>query len=189
MKFFTPEFYEAQYENDDLELEALCKTYEEALRHLGTLSLPEDILAIADPFYVDDALVASVRQSDHPAALRLVLRRGHLQIGYSDLDLAYESPEVEDESLRGLLRIADNAKSNIRYGMTDAYCHEVDIDSEGRLVHSIIFHGVPGEPPTVFTAKCQRIEVAEQPRPGRTLPAFRQRYRIARLNASSSGHP
>lgn len=189
MKFFTPEFYFAQYNDDQASLEALRKTYDDAHWHILTLSLPEEILAIADPFYVDDALVASVRQSDDPVGLELVLRRGNLQIGYSDLALKYETPEVDDESLQGLLRVANNARSEVRYGMTDAYCHEIDLDSEGRLVHSILFHSPPGEPPTIFTVKCSNLKVAERLRSGRSLPPFRRRYRIARFNASSVSIP
>lgn len=118
--------------------------------------------------------------------LRLALRCGNLQIGYFDAVFTYEAPEVDDLSLRGLLTAADNAKTQRIYGMTDAWCHEIDMDVERRVIHTILFHnGRENEAPIVFTAKCRKLSVVELDRPSRRLPAFKYRYRIMRFNASS----
>lgn len=189
MRFFTREFYQKKYHGDELELEALKDTYADAAKHLENLNLAPELKAIADPFYVDDALIARVRQGDYPPKLSVELRRGNLQIGYSDLAFDYVSPEVDDASLSALYQVADRTKSARRHYGMDAYCQEFDIEPDGRVVHSIIFHGDSESGPFVVTVRCQSLKVRERPQDDRDLPPFRERYRIERLNASSVTSP
>ncbi len=153
--------------------------------HVRTLDLPNDVREIAHAFFVNDALIARLRQSDEPNNLELTLRCGDLQIGYFDLHLSYANPGIEDEDLRRLLLVASNARSDTRYGMTDAWGHEFHVLPDGCLEHTITFHG-PGEDPILVTVRCSDVRVELVPRPARRLPPYPHRYRVQRFSASSS---
>lgn len=176
LKFFTRELYDAAYRADRWEeVTAANDAYGERLTRVGPL-LGSEVFAVADPFFVADALIAKVRQSDSPAQLQVVLRCGDIRAGYFDLGLTYHDPDITDDDLRALANVAAHVRGSRNYGMMDAWCHEVDLLPDGRIEHHLTFHG-----PTEVNIRCSSLTVVREDRANRLLPPYPQRSRIARL--------
>ncbi len=184
MKFFTSDIYKA-LEDLDTEVQGLDRLKEADRKYKARLSqvretFPPALSAVADAWAVDDALIAKLRQSDDPATLELVLRCGNLQIGYFDLDFTYDSPEVSDEHLRALIKVASNIRGNCLFDGWDAWVHEVDRLSDGRIEHRIYFHKGGW-----VAIRCRDLQVVRTEKLDRRLPPYPNRYRVARFSASS----
>lgn len=179
MRFFTQDVAIAEEEYAQL-AGAARAGYE---KHLTEIELPPEVREVAEMHLVDDGLVSRLRQSDNPALLELHLRCGWDGPGYFDLCLTYFSPEITDEDLTTLTIVAENARSSVQYGMTDAWVHEFDLCPDGRLRHSIGFHWPTGM--IGIEIVCREIAVERVPRDSRNLPPYEERFRVERFGASS----
>jgi len=174
MKFFSPEACDTFDE-----VGAFRPAYEAYRRHLEGLRgvLPEEVLQLAEPSGMENALVVQVDHDRQTRRLRLVLRCGHLEMGYSNLVLSYEGAELSSEHDASLARIARSTKSLRDYCCDLAY-QEVDIADGGMIEHRLIFRafddGKVGW--TWFAIRCRELHWKREPRRTRRLPPSRDRY-------------
>lgn len=94
MRFFTRAW--TQGELTDEAFEAVPEAYR---RHLGALGLPASVVVLAES-NLHDALVLDVE--DEPKRLRLRLRVGDHQRGYSDLRITYTGATTDSATLAAL---------------------------------------------------------------------------------------
>lgn len=170
-------------DSPDAELIALRIAFDNYSNHIDSLqTLPQELKAIAHPFYVDDALFVQAVYEPKSARLKLVLRCGNIPDGYFDLILQYEGVEIDQRDLAELERAAREAGTDVGY-VHDAYCHEFDMLSDGRIEHGFIFHGSWDAdtfvPPALFTIRCNSLTYQRVERPDRRLPRVKDRFRIA----------
>jgi len=177
VRFFSPEVCDTF---DDFE--PFRKVYGDYRRHLEGLRgvLPERVLELAEPSGMEDALVVRVNHDRERRVLRLVLRCGHLQMGYYNLVLTYEDAELRPEHDAALARIARSTKSQSFFGCDLAY-HEVDAAEGGRIEHSLIFHASEWHHPSAggwiwFSVRCRALRWRREPRRTRRLPPSQDRY-------------
>ena len=177
MKFFSPEVCDT-FE----EFEPFRQTDEKYRRHLEGLRnvLPERVLELAEPSGMDDALVVRVDHDREHRILRLVLRCGDLQMGYSNLVLTYEGAELRPEHDASLARIARSTESQRFFGCDLAY-HELDATEDGGIEHRLIFHASKWHHPSAggwiwFAVRCRALGWRRDPRRSRRLPPSEDRY-------------
>jgi hypothetical protein len=125
MRFFTPEWRDGDLSDDDYEKASAL--YQARLMQIRS-SLPSAIEQMLTDVSLHDAQVqiAEVDGSN----LRLLLRAGDLQRGYTDVDLRYDSVE----SLDGIPSVSDVLNSN-----AEIVEDEIDINSQGLMEHRLIF--------------------------------------------------
>lgn len=170
MKFFTLDDYN---EGNLDEWTRFKQAYDASLAHLQELRArhPSDVWEIADPFLVDDALIAEIQFDRVKRGMKIVLRCGNLQIGYFDLILRYENVEISHESEFVLATVARATKTSVEYWGHDCYRHEIDLTDDGRFDHHFLFH-----PGLSLTLRCTSLTWERIPRPGRKLPRTRDRF-------------
>ena len=164
MKFFTLQWYrkdkdEAQY----------SEAFDSYLQHLEVMKgvLPASVIELANLPGVDDGLIAEVRHDRLRRRLTLVLRCGHLQMGYYDLVLNYEGAEIsksDEWKLACLAKISQGDRA------PDIAYHEVDSSGSG-VEHRILFHGGGW-----FAIRCQELSWAKIEVPDRVLPTISKRF-------------
>jgi hypothetical protein len=186
VRFFTAEVYE-DWGSDDAQAANAQAADAQYREHLAELPLPEHVRAVADAWFVDDAMISRLRQSDDPAQLVLTLRCGWSGPGYFDLRLRYVRPEIEDESLLHLVEVATRIRSSRCYWGVDAWCQEWDMLPDGRLSHLIAFHG--SDHVREVRIVCADVNVRLSPRSSRTLPPYRDRFKIGRLVGEIASPP
>lgn len=178
MKFYTMEVLN---ESDTVELtNPLAATDASYREHLQKLDLPRSLRAIADPYLVHDGLIARLTQSDDPSELSLTLRCGWLDVGYSSLKVRYDTPEILDEDLKCLVYVASNTITCRRFFGYHAYAHELDLLSDGRFQHSLLFPGVGS-----VAIRCESMLVRQTPTRSRRLPPYARRYVVERFGTRS----
>lgn len=171
MKFFTLEAYNAWYEAYE-EDGALLNAWNRYKDHLGELRgvLRESVLKLADPYGMEDGLVVRVDHDRERRVLKLVLRCGHLQMGYYDLELTYIDASIIPEHEKILASIARSTKSH-RTHQSDLAYHELDATEDGRIEHRFLFH--PGK---WFEIRCGLLQWDRLQRHGRSFPYYKDRY-------------
>jgi hypothetical protein len=178
--FFTRDIYLRAYRNDDWQ--RVYSAREQCLMKIKSISdFPQGLLTIADPFYVDDALISKLCQTESPCKLELTLRCGNLQTGYFNLSLKYYEPVISDQSLRVLLSVAAATKDHRRFDARDLWCHELTKLPTGLVGHRLIFHG-----PSVGDIAAKTVTAKTEPRDSRRLAPYKSRYFVERLKASSA---
>lgn len=155
--------------------------------HIDSLpGFPEEIKPIAHPFLVDDALFVRAFYESAKARLLLILRCGNNPDGYFDLVLNYGGVDISPHDLAELARAARGAKTDRHY-WHDAYCHELDVLSDGAIEHSFLFHSWskwlgPDQwervPPVTFTIRCKTLTWERIERSDRKLPRLKDRFRV-----------
>ena len=96
MRFFTKQWLSGGLSDD--EYEATPDAY---WRHVSSLQLPPDVLALSQ-FNPHDARILDVSSEPHAGRLTLRLRCGDLQCGYHQVQLAYSEARIDDASLKQL---------------------------------------------------------------------------------------
>ena len=179
MKYFTLETYlahpdwDADDESQDrwlATLKAEAAAYERRLNELKG-RLPDNLMAIAPAWHVDDALVSRVCFDKANGWLLLTLRCGNIPDGYFDLTLRYEGVDISEDHLRVLSDIACN--TSCTQFDNDAYVHELDLLDNGRVEHRFLFY-----PGMWFAIRCDRMSWERTERRNRTLPRFKHRFRV-----------
>lgn len=177
MRFFSKEVCDAF---DDAE--AFSKVYGEYRQYLEGLRgvLPERVIELAEPSGMEDALVVQVNHDRERRVLRLVLRCGHLQMGYYNLVLTYEDAELLPEHDVALATIAHSTKTQRFHGCDLAY-HELDAVEGGKIEHSMIFHASSWHHPSAggwmwFSVRCSALTWRREPKKSRRLPPIPDRY-------------
>ena len=168
MKYFTLDWYHTVEDNFDRQ-EAI---YQQYLRHLDEMQgvLPTDVLALARPKGVEDALVVKVRHDRTRRVLSLTLRAGYIGIGYYDLVLTYQGAEITPEDEQTLALVARTTRGAWRHE-SDLAFHELNRTDDGRIEHSILFHYG-----RAFTIRCDALDWVRLPRPGRSFPRSFDRF-------------
>lgn len=172
LRFFTLENYRADGD-DDVELALMRSAYRASTAHLQELRRrhPSDVWEIADPFFVDDALLVEVRYDRKADRMEIVLRCGNLFSEYFDLLLKYDCVEISQQSEYALATVARATRTCTRYWDHDCYVHELDLLDDGRFVHHCLFH-----PGLAITIICSALTWERIPRPDRTLPRRKNRF-------------
>lgn len=165
MKFLTKEIYDSWYSNheDDRPLGAAYKAYQATVRN-ASAAWPERVRALAELRGVDDGLVVEVHHLRSLNRLILVLRCGHLQMGYYDLVLSYYDAEISPEHELTLARIARSSREEV-------FEQELEVAEDGRIVHRLMFH--PGD---WFAISCRELDWTSISRPNRELPQLGDRF-------------
>ena len=174
MKFFTLENYRAAYDDDDPEdWKTFKRACDASLAYLQELRVryPSNVWEIAEPFFVDDALVAKVRFDRKMQRMEIVLRCGNLLTAYFDLVFRYEGVEISHESEFALATVARATKTCRLFWGHHCYVHELDLLADGRFVHHFLFH--PGLCITILSSSLSWERI---PRPDRKLPRSKDRF-------------
>ena len=180
MKFFTVEYYEAE---DRSRFGNRLQQYEQYIESLCE-ALPASVMELAR-MHVEfhDALIAQVRRDDKARTLTVVLRCGHLQVGYYDMELHYSNAEISDAHWHQLRFAARSTRESRRY-IRRSWAHEVDTTDEGRIAHRLLLDwwGGRGNYPTVWVEiVCTELQWQRIPRPNRELPPWRERLTHIRV--------
>ena len=125
MKFFTRAWLNG--EMSDEQFDAVPDSY---WRYLTSLQLPPPIAALSE-FNPHDAYVLELEYEPDYSTLKLRLRCGDLQVGYSDVVLAFSQVTVDPESLDTLRRALRPSEVEVLY-------EEVD-RSDDRFEYRLIF--------------------------------------------------
>ncbi len=127
MKFFTREWLGGEL--TDAAFEAVPDAYR---RHLTSLQLPPDVLALSEADIHDGSLL-DVEHTPESARLKLRLRCGDLKRGYSDLRIEYSGAVVADESLAALRHAVQVPKVEFLFDEVDRagdrFVHRVMLSS------------------------------------------------------------
>ncbi len=118
---------------------------------------------------VDDGLVAQVRHNRINHVLTLVLRCGHLQMGYYDLVLTYEEVILLPQDEQMLAHVARTTRDDGRHKF-DLANHELDRAENGSIEHRLLFH-----PNVWFTIRCGALHWQTVSRSDRRLPPLSDR--------------
>lgn len=177
MKFFSP----SACDTFD-ELEPFGEVYSEYRRYLEGLrgALPDRVLELAEPSGMEDGLIVRVHHDRERHVLRLVLRCGHLQMGYYNLVLTYDGAEISPEHDLALATMARSSFSRTRFGCDLAY-HELDVAEGGMIEHRLIFNAKEWYHPSSggwiwFAVRCRELRWRRAPKRSRRLPPFADRY-------------
>lgn len=174
MKFFKPQKSKA-FRNPG----QFKKIAEDYNRHLEKLQdvLPERVLELAKPSGMENGLVVRVDHDRKRRLLRLVLRCGHLQMGYYNLILTYEDAEISPEHDVVLAKVARTTKTQ-RLHQRDLAYHELDSFEGGRIEHRFLFDSFePGRPDWVwFSIRCRSLRWCREQKRSRRLPPSEDRY-------------
>jgi hypothetical protein len=170
MKFFTLDCYHSWHSDGDSSPQTVA--FAEYNRYLEAMQglLPDEVLTLAKLPGVDDGLVVEVQHDHAQHVLKLILRCGHLQMGYYDLVLRYEEAEMSLQDEETLARIARTTKDDSQHE-SDLYFHEVDRMEDGRIEHRLLFH-----PGVWFAIRCRALHWERVPRPNQKLPPLRDRF-------------
>ncbi len=125
MKFFTRAWVDGEMPEE--QADAVFDSY---LRYIASLRLPPTIVELSD-FYPHDAYVLGLEYEPDDSTLKLRLRCGDLQIGYSDVALAFSQVTVDPESL-------DTLRHALRPSEVEVQYDEVD-RSDDRFEYRLIF--------------------------------------------------
>jgi len=138
-----------------------------------------DLQPISHPFYVDDALFVRADYWPDKEKLELILSGGNSRDGYFDLILNYGGVEITLHDLAELARAARGARTSVHH-WHEAYCHEFNLLPDGRIEHGFIFQGrrFNQSLDVLSTIRCQTLTWERIERPDRTLPRFKDRFRI-----------
>jgi hypothetical protein len=147
-----------------------CQRHHESLKG----RVPEHALALLNLEGVDDGLLVAADYQRAERALKIVLRCGHLQMGYYDLILRFHGAELSPRNRRVLRLIADTTQSCGVYEF-DLYRLELDLASDGALILRMEFWGFHF-PDMWVEIRCRTFEWHTEPRPNRELPNI-PRYR------------
>jgi hypothetical protein len=113
MKFFTSQWLSGEL--TDSAFEAVPDAY---CRHLASLRLPPDVLALSEAD-MHDGLLLDIQHLPESARLRLRLRCGDLQQGYFDLLIEYSGAALADESFAVLRHAMQAPKVEVLYDEVD----------------------------------------------------------------------
>jgi len=129
MKFFTPAWCSGRLSDD--ESEAAVAAY---ASHFETLRrfLPAEFVERAWNIGLHDAPVRRIVVHRGSSEVVLDLRDGHLQCGYSDLDIVFERVSIELLNVVLLRGLAEDVNTELLY-------EEVDVDESNRYVHRLLF--------------------------------------------------
>lgn len=164
MKFFTPEACDTFYDSEPFQkIDAAYRRHLETLR--GDLS--DRVLQLAQPSGIEDGLVVRVTHDQEKRMLCLVLRCGHLQMGYYNLVLTYGDAALTPEHYNALATVAQSTKSQSDHGCDLAY-HELDY-VDGAIEHRLIFNALQWQHPTAggyiwFAIRCRDLRWKRVPR-------------------------
>jgi len=177
MRFFTPEACDTFDEIEPFRL-----VNEAYRRHLDSLrgTLPANVLELSEPSGMEDGLVVRVDHDRDQHLLKLVLRCGHLQMGYYNLELTYIDAEILPEHDAALATIARSTKTQTDHRCDLAY-HEVDAAEDGKIEHRLIFFALDPSHPNAsgwlwFAVKCRELRWKRVPKKSRRLPPMADRY-------------
>jgi hypothetical protein len=141
-----------------------CERHHESLRG----RVPEHALALLKLKGIDDGLLVEADYNRAERTLKVVLRCGHLQMGYYDLVLQFHDAELSPRNRRVLRLIADTTQSCGVYEF-DLYRFELDLASDGALILRMEFWGFHF-PDMWVEIRCRTFEWHTEPRPNRELP-------------------
>ena len=147
-----------------------CQRHHESLKG----RVPEHALALLNLEGVDDGLLAEANYNRAERTLKLVLRCGHLQMGYYDLILRFHDAELSPRNRRILRQIAETTQS-CRIHEFDLYRFELDLAPDGALILRLEFLGF-NLPDAWVEIRCSALEWHTEPRPNQELPNI-PRYR------------
>ena len=141
-------------------------------RHLESLRgiLPANVLALAKLHGIDDGLIVRVRYNREQRHLTLILRCGHLQMGYYDLIITYQDAVLSARDEWTLAKIARAATSNGR-SRSDVAIHEVDRAEAGGIEHRFLFH-----PGVWFAIRCRALHWKRVSRSNQRVPLLPDRF-------------
>ena len=177
LKFFPPEVYESFSDHASYK-----KVHDEYLAYLEGLSgiLPQRVLDLAKVSGTHDGLVVRVDHDRDENVVKLVLRCGHIQMGYYNLVLTYKGATILPDDDATLAKIA-RATLTRRMFRNDLCMHELDRTAEGEIEHRFMFHNIwpPPESPAqyvCFTIRCRELTWRCEPKRTRRLPPLKDRY-------------
>ena len=141
-------------------------------QHLESLRgvLPANVLALAKLHGIDDGLIVRVQYDREQRHLTLILRCGHLQMGYYDLVLAYEDAFLSPQDEWTLAKIARAATPN-GWPRSDVAIHEVDRTKADGIEHRFLFH-----PGVWFAIRCRALHWKRVRRPNQRVPLLPDRF-------------
>lgn len=173
MRFFTPQACNrfSQMDSTDLFV-GKCRDYSAHLLSLAD-RLPERILELAQPRGLENGLLFAYQHDHEAKTLEMRLRCGDLIMGYFDLCLCYSGVSLAERELAAIAHIVETTKTSADFKHDFMY-QEFDLDEEGRVVHSMIFHGKGSIWPSrlgwvVLSFTCDDIQWDEFPQPSREI--------------------
>ena len=184
MKFFTFEAYDEWYGVGIAT--GLDNSFRQYQVHLNSMRgvLPQSILELAVLGGVDDGLVVRVKHDLKRNLLKFVIRCGHLQMGYYDLELTYIGVCLAPEDKQTLQKICvDN-----RLQYCDLAFHELDIGSNGGVEHRFLFHYLDWSISEQrlgrlsFAIGCKELHWKALPRKSRRILKIENRYHATPAN-------
>jgi hypothetical protein len=156
MKYFTEAFVFGGLTDDQCLVAS--DTYRARLEEIEPQLSPE-VRELATSMNLHDGLIRHVALDRAARSLSLGIRRGDLQVGYFDVDLAYADVDLNLLNPAMLEAIAADPKTELLY-------NEFDLGSAGRFVHRIIFWPRPmREIEVVFGS----VKVSTEPQPDREI--------------------
>ncbi len=147
-----------------------CQRHHESLRG----RVPEHALALLKLEGTDDGLFVEADYNRAERTLKLVLRCGHLQMGYYDLIVLFHDAELSPRDRRVLRLIAETTQSDGVHEF-DLFRFELDLAPDGALILRLEFFGF-NLPDAWVEIRCSALEWHTEPRPNRQLPNI-PRYR------------
>jgi len=128
MRFFTRNVVSGKMA--DVEVDRVYSAYKQ---HIGAIvdTSPEDIAELAQT-NLHDGLIRRVVVDHGTHKLLLALRCGDLQAGYIDVDIRYSGITLTPQQSQVLLHRTYDRR-------TEILADEIDIFSNGRFVHRLIF--------------------------------------------------
>lgn len=119
------------------ELKRVSKAYSEFLA-VQSRNLPQSAIELSKLAGMEDGLFVLVLRKNCNRDLRIIMRCGHLQMGYYDLVLDYENVEMSSEHNRTLAHMARASVSDQVNGCDFVY-EEFECIKNGRFEHRMIF--------------------------------------------------
>jgi len=178
MKYFLNIYQSWRWDETDEEAELslakhrdACTAYERRIQSIASKLDPE-VLAITDPFYVDDAIVSQLMIDRINQRLDLTLRCGNIPNGYFDLKLTYKGAEMEASHEQTLREVAMETTGGTCFA-NECYCHELDVLDDGRLEHRFQFHEADW-----FPIRCGSLRVERVEQSSREIPPLSERVRV-----------
>lgn len=164
MNYFSRDWVIGDVTEEDSE--AVIAAYE---CHVASLlsHLPLPIRELAESINLHDSLFRKVVLDHRTATLRLELRCGDNQIGYSDVNLVYYGVHLSPEENVLLANLARNPETEVLYD-------EVDLGKPGWYLHRILFW--PSYDELAFSFQKLELELERRLCLNRDLPCSTDRY-------------
>ena len=161
MDFFTPEWVRGDL--SDEESDAIVERYAAHLAAL-TPTLPPALQTLAHDPALHDAIFGRGTVDHSQRRLRLSLRCGDQQMGYSDRELTYDGVDVNRLDREVLAAAINDPGTELLYD-------EVGRSGSGRFVHRILFW-----PERVIEIHFETFQMRSEPRPNRRAGLAEARY-------------